>query len=241
MTSYRGLRIRAERDDTCENPFEDWDGHFPMATYYDGSWRDYDKTKGCAVRDPLLRFEAQHLVFDQKALADALTGLSIERLIYDEYGEENVKWCTDPNLLYGAFSAYEDNENEGKIEALYELLGIKTLVHTSRGYCQGDWAKVLIVATPEAMDEFGWTPEQRADEAFVKQQLESQAKLYDAWAWGDVYGYIVERVTEDEDGEEEVEELDSCWSFFGDDFEWSGLDDAAFEAAEAHAEETVDA
>lgn len=94
------------------------------------------------------------------------------------------------------------------------------------GYRQGDYADLLIVATPEAIEEFGCT------DPVTVEDLQSQAKLYGAWAWGDVYGYIVERVFVDPEDDEVyvTEELDSCWGFYGSDFDWSGLEEAAMSA-----------
>jgi hypothetical protein len=55
--------------------------------------------------------------------------------------------------------------------------------------------------------------------------LEAQADLLGSWAFGDVCGYVIESP----DGEH----LDSCWGFYGSDFEKSGLAEAATEAADS--------
>lgn len=55
----------------------------------------------------------------------------------------------------------------------------------------------------------------------------ADAKLWGAWAWGDVYGFVIESA----DGTELPGDcLDSCWGFYGDDFNWSGLAEAAAES-----------
>ena len=103
-----------------------------------------------------------------------------------------------------------------------QLLGIPCYLTTSTGYCQGDWAKVLVVATPEAQAEFGC-------KEVTEQDLEATADLYGYWAWGDVYGYTLWAPELDEDGEvEDWVQLDgSCWGFYGPDHDKSGLEEAA--------------
>lgn len=45
---------------------------------------------------------------------------------------------------------------------------------------------------------------------------------------GDVYGFVIESL--DSDGDPDGDCLDSCWGFYGDDFNWSGLAEAAAES-----------
>jgi len=71
----------------------------------------------------------------------------------------------------------------------------------------------------------GRDPRRRRSEA--RKRLESDAKLWGAWAWGDVYGFVIESA----DGAELPGDcLDSCFGFYGDDFAWSGLAEAAAES-----------
>ncbi len=51
----------------------------------------------------------------------------------------------------------------------------------------------------------------------VADLLESEVKTYDQYIMGDVYYYEVQLVTEDEDGDESLHELDSCGGLFGSD------------------------
>jgi len=231
---YKGLVIRAINDQHPSNPFEDQDGHFPMSVWVSGDLTDYDKADGGHARNPLHRFTDEALVHNQIHIA--LTLKSTVPDLIECYGtEEPVKYSRDPGLLRDVFTqAFEDNQ--GFMATLdlcvpfYEMLGIPCLRHSSRGYSQSDWAEVLIVATPEACKEFGVEPN--------VEMLKEQAKLYDAWAWGDVYGYQIARPVLDEDGEDtgEVEDVDdvegSCWGFYGSDFDWSGLEEQAISSAD---------
>ncbi len=235
----RGYRIRAEHDDDASNPFEDMDGHWPIAVYFGRSLTIYDKAPGPAIRDPLLQYPDALLVHDQKALEKLLGAERGDLHMYGvEWGDDESppKWVTDADALRSWFSdALESEYNSKKLEVweqLYTLLGVPCYRTTVTGYCQGDWADVLVVATPEAQKEFapGW--QRTGDVEAIKKDLESTAELYGAWAFGDVYGYIVEKPVYDDDGEVEwVDACDhnSCWGYYGADHAESGLEEAALE------------
>lgn len=244
---YKDLVIRAIHDDSPANPFETDDGNWPMAVIVGRNSKPtiYDKIAGGhSPLMPLYRFNDAQLVHWQVHIAK-LFNHTVRSLIECYLTDEPVGYCTDANVLRDAFDQAWDDWHYDKqfevAEGLYKLIDIPCLRTTVHGYSQGDWADLLIVATPEAQKEFGCA-EVKADD------LEGQAKLYKAWAFGDVYGYQLARKVEDEDGEETLEDLDgdsSCWGYYGSDFDWSGLEDAAIEAAEGFVrvpdKETADA
>lgn len=112
------------------------------------------------------------------------------------------------------------------IEAMYRWAGIPTYSRTVRGYVQGDWAYVLAVATPE------WSETTGAPGETHENQLKGAVDLYEAWAFGNVYGYSVLSP----DGNE----VDSCWGFFSEDLEASGLLAAARETVDDDAPRYVE-
>lgn len=242
VADYKGLRLRAVHDEDASNPIEDQDGHWPMLTYSGrhASIMGYDeKVHGVMVDAPLDRFTDEHLIHDQKAIAEALG--------CDPYAEFECRWIRHADALRQFFEdAIGDIYDSKKLDTyaeLYELLGIPYLSTTSRGYCQGDQGELLIVATPEAQKQLRSQPADMDDETWAKtlqEDMQNQAKLYDAWAWGDVYGYVIERqrdylfADEEDETDSEWVEVDACWGFYGSDFDWSGLEDAAIEAAEHH-------
>jgi hypothetical protein len=205
-----------------------------MLVRYDGRVTLYEKTNGPRADDPLNRMSDQLIVHDQIAIAKIL-GVAIDEMIYSDSGEV-TKYCRDADQLRTCFqNILDDNrEQSDALETyakLFEIAGIPCLNRSSSGYSQGDYAELLIVATPDACKEFGL-------DAVDPDMLEQQAKLYDAWAWGDVYGYIIERPdvcagNPDDEDERIWEELDSCWGFYGKDFDWSGLEEAAMSACPA--------
>lgn len=264
---YKGLVLLAERDECPSNPFEDQDGHWPMLVYYNKSRYAYDVHRGAQLCDALDRFNDAQLVHDQVAIAQALgiagndAATPVQKLIfdfahaasadddpllYDEQGEPR-RYVHDGGELRYMFDRAQsvgDTPQLDVLKALHDILGIPCLRHSSRGYSQGDWAELLIAATPEAQEDMRSKPDGMTDEAWAETldaDMKAQAKLYDAWAWGDVYGFKVCRSELDEDGEETLEELDSCWGFYGADFAESGLTEAVLDAARGYVEEKEDA
>lgn len=227
----RGYRIRAERDEDPENPFETWDGCWPISVFTDNRIVDYDKTGSLSSPSILARFSDEALVHDQIAIAEIL-GTTIKELT--SWSDEPVeRYCHNADLLRDAFTDVAANLSDSSwlkaAAQLLDLLGIPCLLRSVRGYRQRDYAEVLVVATPEARKAFGVTEVKPED-------LWAMVDLYAVWAWGDVYGYIVDKPVLDEDGEvEDWEQIDACWGYYGADFAASGLEEAALSAVPGEA------
>lgn len=104
------------------------------------------------------------------------------------------------------------------LRALYRLAGVQAETFQRDGYCQGDSVYGLIVMTPAWAENVG-APHAKPgqiDQEKCAKDMESQADIFGAWAFGDVYGYIV---TETASGDD----VGSCWGFYGDSLEDSGL------------------
>lgn len=234
---HNGYRIRAVIDQSPGNPIEDWDCNWPIAVMSpDTGYKFVSYPEGDRIEDPLVRFTDEQLVFNQVHIAKAL-GFDYVGPMLEQYESEcehiHTRWTTDASLLRDAADlAFVEHDNSGFLDIcaqLYALLDIPTWCGTVHGYSQGDWADVLVVGSPEAT--FSNTAPPTADD------LKATADLYAAWAFGDVYGYIVEKplgcamhlLADDPDEWAEVEwmEVDSCWSFYGSDFEVSGLEASA--------------
>lgn len=246
VAMHNGYRIRAEQDCSPENPLEAWDGEWPTLVRYDRDTKTYDKVPGSQIPHVIHRFSDEQLVHDQigiaKALNTSIASLAIDWMHALDHDDPPPNYIHDADALRDVFERQmgevDDSDQFGVLAALYVLLGIPALEYNSRGHCQGDYAELLIVATPEACAKFG-TPSSTLGvganahvEAYWEQSLKSTGDLYSAWAWGDVYGYVIEQPVYDEDGEiEEWEEIEhgSCWGYYGDDHAESGLEDAALE------------
>lgn len=232
---HNGYRIRAVRDDHPANPFENEDGNWPISVRlpdrHSSDFKDYADDVSHAIRDPLSRFTDAQLIHWQVHIAKVL-GTSVDNILETHLGQPGegvVKYCRDAALLRDALTDWVESGVESHAlfdvcVALYKLIDIPAYTKQVTGYCQGDWAEVLVVAPPEVVEKFGATEVKPED-------LEGTANLYGWWAYGDVYGYVIEKPIEvDEDGDvTEWEEIDSCWGYYGPDHDESGLAEAALE------------
>lgn len=71
----------------------------------------------------------------------------------------------------------------------------------------------------KAIEEFGKKIVTAKVRAKALKCLAGEVETFDQYITGQVYGFIVERVIRDEDGDEvDTEELDSCWGHYGLDY-----------------------
>lgn len=220
-----GLIVRAIQDSDAGNPWESFDNEPPLIVYHDRSidWHGGDIEPLADVSDSWI---ARHW----RQLCD-IFGAPPE--IAREHKEDNGyfrlsdarsdlldEWLSDvkPSRFSGPIGEYMRI-----MKALCELRGWPSVEVTSRGYSQGDYAELLLVFTPDYAAKIGaaW-PRSAKAKAKAANLLEAAGKLWTAWAWGDVYGYVIESA--------EGDCLDSVWGFYGSDFEWSGLSEAAAES-----------
>lgn len=248
------LRVRAVQDSDASNPFEESEGHWPMLVRVGGERSTSGKYEnpgnaGVAISTPLngaslssCRTPDALLIHDQRAFARAVgyTMANPIQVMLDEYSNlhditDPTKHCRDGKVLreclIAAVSDMNDSDRFEALEAIYKLLDIPALNTTVRGYSQGDWADILIVAVPELQAQFWGETVRSPDE--IMADLRGQADLYGSWAWGDVYGYIIEELPEgidpDDADDDDWTETDSCWGYYGTDHSKSGLEEAARE------------
>lgn len=82
----------------------------------------------------------------------------------------------------------------------------------------------LYVTKDKVLEEYGDLSPESLDKA--RHHLHAEANEYKAWVEGRVYGFTV--------SDDAGNVLDSCWGFYGDDWEASGLLDAARESADEY-------
>lgn len=214
----RKQRLKVWKDEIPMNPWEDWDceppllystGRYDQKTdYSNGDIVEFIKqspTDGFIIRNQVQLCEILEIDHDYLC----------ERELTKEEKADEIRWEIDSSLSIEQLSE------------LCELFKLPYINHESRGYSQGDYAEVLIVLTDK------WCELTGADKNRKDEILENSAKLFDDWAWGDVYGYSVEECTEvivlDADTKEELrrdeewEMVDSCGGFYGDNFENNGM------------------
>lgn len=232
VASYRGLTIRAVQDSDASNPWTEWDGQPPLLwTSGDGlnddaagdiesvlgRFGDYQLGRRWRELCQALGVDAAELEAEIKAERQPYLGTSHAGRLADWRRDklESILAEMKPDgwRSWGAACDYL-----AALESLWTLLGVPALDFQRNGYSQGDSVRGLLVATPDYLKASGASYAKPSD-------LESSADLFGAWAFGDVYGYVIES----DDGEW----LDSCFGYYGADFDESGLAEAATEAADS--------
>lgn len=188
--------VKVQRDLDPSNPFTDFDCEVPILVAYLDHARYSMHEYGVEDRLPNLP-------------DDVVQAHSKEML--EAVGWEDEEFFIDP-LRNEFYNYYHEQSAEERLELLAEVygwLGITAYVGSSTGYVQGDYALVLAVATPE------WVENTGAPKESWLEQCKAAVKLYGWWAWGDVWGYTIETRS--------GEDLGSCWGFFGDELEETGM------------------
>lgn len=221
--TYRGLEIRALPDRNAENPWEAWDGEPPLVARDSG----FMQTHGARYGDPLNPFaDLPDSWFSRnwRAIAKAFdvpeSDFDSECRGYMNKGDSLTLWRRDvaESMLSDARpgrDGYGFNDAAQIAARLWAIRGVEAISTTVTGYVQGDWAHLLIVATPAWVKATG-APAKGKE---CRDQLQASARLYASWAYGDVYGFEIV----DSDGDA----LESVWGYYGSDHAESGLEETA--------------
>lgn len=219
---YRRHTINVHHDSDASNPWKEWDGQPPMIVLHGGRRAEFTEY-GLDLSVPT--FTKEQMKASLPALKKAL-GITGRILPFcQEYAvSQRYNYTGAVDLFNDAISEYfEQQSSSDKMELLadlYQAIGVPALRKSVHGSSQGDYAEVLLVATPEWVKEVGIAPER------IEQSLKSDAELYGNWAFGNCYGYTIEEI--DEAG---------CWGFYGYNHEESGLLDAAKSDIDYHIEQ----
>jgi hypothetical protein len=210
IEEYKGYTIKAWHDTDAENPFENWDGCIPLIS--DSGSRGYykDHSKG-EIIDYLRNFLTYNRIKRNQTRIFKMMGFSVE----DERGYAKSDEVDLTDRIQNDYLYDWLNDGIENMETFCIEFDIKHYQNCSRGYSQSDWAEIFICWTPEFEKITG-----RDYKSITEEDFKSGFDLWTSWAWGDVYGF-------------EIEEMDSCGGFYGDDHEKSGLLE--------HAREEIDA
>lgn len=185
--------VEVWHDQCAGNPWEEWDGQIPLMCKFDRSITDYSKGDikeyiGDSVTDAQLLEHADLFLYWQgNWSADDLKDMELDEQL---------------DILRDGVTELLDGGGLGDIGSLCNLIGINYYHGSVKGYSQGDYAEVLLVPT------FTWEQETGAKiEEVTEEGFEEARKLFEYWAFGDVYGFSVV------DNYGEV--LDSCGGFYG--------------------------
>lgn len=190
--------VRIVRDNYAQNPWEDWDGEPPYMKDGEPATPDFPtiaETISGWTRNQCKVFAraiARELDINVMELwQDCLPGAAF---LNPEYIAEN--------LFEAGLDCARKSEQESIWVHAFEVAGWTYLSTSSHGYCQGDYADLLFVWTPATVERYGIPEDSALD------QLEYARKLWGYWAWGDVYGFVIETP----DGEH----VDSCFGYYTD-------------------------
>ena len=117
---------------------------------------------------------------------------------------------------------------------LYDHSGLRMKVGSfagmlPQGHARFDTMRVgFIYATKDALKD--WTDEQKnmyykgaTDKQILERLLQGEVIIYDQYLMGDIYGFTLSTVKTCDLGYEHREVENSCWGFYGSDFENNGL------------------
>ncbi len=231
VASYRGLTIKAVQDECASNPWQDSDGFAPLLWTSGESWQDDAAAEVESVLGSTRYFSDYALGRKWAAICKALDCDAAEidgevKAERREYGGRLADYRRDK--LEAILSEARPSRGHwggaidylDKLEALWQLAGSAALAFQRNGYSQSDSVLGLLVATPEWRAKMGIKAG-----ADMASDLERQANTFGAYAFGDVYGFVIESP--------EGESLDSIWGYYGDNFEESGLAESAREIADS--------
>lgn len=106
---------------------------------------------------------------------------------------------------------------------LYDHSGIT--MSTSSFSCRWDSGQVgyIYCSTDKILKEYGNTNIDTLSK--VESNLKSEVKTYDQYLTGDVYGFKLYKVETCDKGHKDLDFLDSCYGFYGDDWTENGIFD----------------
>ncbi len=225
-------------DESPGNPWADWDGQPPILVH-DGSTLSHHGEQVTAADlarlIPVDKFADETFrgtVWDAIDLPVPSEGFLLESV------PEPVQHATEDDYYHCFIEDCQQFDGDAErcgwthagkyfdgLETLAGFAGVPCHVTVTHGYSQGDSLRLALFATPDWVKTAGIAEENIAD------SLKNDAKLYGSWAFGNVYGFILE----DADGEKlecpDGEGVTSCWGFYGYDHKASGLIEDATSAA----------
>jgi hypothetical protein len=242
------------------DPFKPWEGDGAVPLISTGGRRglDTDPARGFDLLNPLPYLSDSKIAAGLPKLAEDFRpygmwnpqslysdAKSFDQFVREEFCENYGFTLREGRreFLADILGSGEDSQTFLEfVAALWQLAGVPAKVKESRGYCQGDWAALLIVAHPEAVKAWGFEqkdgrPNWRRYRKNCPNDLDRAAETWGAWAWGGgVVGYKVQEIDaedvpdleDDENGPDGVT-VDSCWGFYPD----KGQD--AFDLDDSHA------
>lgn len=204
-TNKRNLKLKVMYDTDAESPIE--------RSYSDGiignfiCWHSrYSLGHSHNFESPTDLFEELANEYVSEEFESIKEELEQDKISYDKYEEKLKELVYDINDVY-ILPLF-----------LYDHSGIT--MNTTGFSCLWDSGQVgYVYTTKDRLDEVGVSVGVSYDS--IEDALKEEVELYDEYLRGNVYGFSI--VEYDEETEEELEEIDSCWGFYGDDMHENGM------------------
>jgi len=192
--TYKGFQIDIVQDIDAINPFEDYDCEPMLIAQYDRNVTTYNE---CDLLDYQL---TRTQIIENKA--DILKALNYQsfRELREDYYKDNIVDAINDAISDAMYDKTMDETIE-IMELILDIKGIEYLNTCATGCSQGDYADLFIIATPT------WLKLTGIKKADIQKSLKASAKLYESWAFGDVWGFNIN----DKNGDF----FDSCFGFYG--------------------------
>lgn len=187
-TYDHGIVGRIVQDEGVTNPWTDWDCQPPMVVRsgqsIGGCFTEYDLDDKCPSLDEATVRKHWPSMLSMLGYAPDWPGLM--RFARDEYDTHGYPlWDVLADAVADHIASSYASDRLDMLHSVYTLwLGYPAINVDVRGSCQGDWAELLIVATPEYCESIGATP--------TVESLRADAETYEQWAYGDVWQVTVE-------------------------------------------------
>ena len=182
---YKGYTIKIMNDEYGynRNPYEDGDGMYPMMakslSRHGNKWDYYNASDEFC---PSTKQYRRH----KKALIEAL---SIDEAdIKASYPKKDWAYRTEEEVNDAIAAAIKEHDYD-TLEVVGNILGIPCLSTSSTGYSQGDHIEMLVVWTKEWGKKVGTTKKDSL--ANNKAYMETNAKVFGAWVWNDIFGFEI--------------------------------------------------
>lgn len=238
-------RIKVEHDEDPMNPREDWGNPTKMLCWHRRyNLGDENPWKNQEPNDAVLGLISEVNPEFEPALKDWADAEYLRRTKGIGYGKEHQK-------VLDAITREEREKIAEEFDKHYVSLPLYLYDHGGITMSVGpfcipwDSGQVgfICISHDEAHKQYGheefkgedktWSA---AKEELVRQCLKNEVKVYDQFLTGDVYGRTIEKFSfefeipadaevDPEDDSLDWKYYDSCWGFFGDDVEESGIDD----------------
>lgn len=194
VIDYRGYQINIHNDSDPMNPVVEFDQLGTMVCFHN-------------------RYDLGHR-HNWKTPAELFRGLAIAA---DETVQDRIEYWEDDNDIKVNKIINKAIEQHYIILPLYLYDHSGITISTGPFSCPWDSGQIgyIYITKEKAREEYNWKVMTKSRIKKIISYLEGQVKTYDQYLTGDVYGYVISN--------EDDNHMDSCWGYYGHNWEENGL------------------